>query len=505
VAGRLAEASDRSILLLEAGPDYGPHDSGDWPAALLDARTMPVAEHSWEYLSSARYGKSGLTLPRARVIGGCSSHNGCAAVWGHRADYDGWERLGNPGWSADDLLPYFRAGNERLRVHTPLIDQISPWHCACLAAAPAAGLPVVDELNDFDLEQGIAIGPANEVDGVRWNTAFAYLDPVRSKSTLTICGDVLVDRLHVEGQRVVGLDVIGPDGPARVETAQVVLAAGAYGSPLILLRSGVGPPSELRVLGIEPVCDLPGVGQNLQDHPAIAVTFAGTKAMIEQMEAFEASSIPLREEGTIINARSSRCDAVFDLHLYPIANRASGTWLESRESDGSDWVFSIASAVMTPRSRGTIRLSGRDPEAPPVVDHAYFTDPDDYDLDALLDGLELARSIASKEPLASLAGAELGPGVDVGARAALRAHARANSSHDFHPVGTCKMGPTSDSSAVVDARGRLHGIDGLIVADASIMPVIPRANTNLPALVVGEKIAALLVGDYPVLANSRPS
>jgi choline dehydrogenase len=496
IAGRLAERSDRSVLLLEAGPDYGPYEGGGWPWALLDARVMPVSLHDWGYVSAARYGVKDLALERARVIGGCSSHNGCAAVWGHRADYDGWERLGNPGWGTESLLPLFRAANERMRVSTPARHEVTPFHQASLDAAPGAGIPVVPELNTLELELGIAIGPANIWQGIRWNAAFAYLDPVRHKSTLAIRGHVLVDRLLLQGSRVVGLEVIGPDGPARIEAGQVVVAGGTYGSPLLLLRSGIGDPERLRAAGVTPRHALPGVGENLHDHPIIQVIFTGTEELIREMEAWEAAGGLMREEGTIAKARSSFCTTAHDLQLYPLDSRAPGSWSADRHlSAAGQWIFGIPASNMTPRSRGFLRLSSPHPDAPPVIDHAYLTDEDDRDVNVLLDGIELARSIAAQPPLAGRIAREVAPGPHLTDRGELADYVRSHSTHDYHPVGTCKMGPASDPLAVVDARGRVHGLEGLYVADASIMPVVPRANTNIPAVVVGEKIAALLLAE----------
>jgi choline dehydrogenase len=483
VAARLAAGSDRHVLLLEAGPDYGPRASGNWPAELLDFTAMPVTSHSWGYLSACPQGAPDLPLDRARVIGGCSSHNGCAAVWGHRDDYDGWAALGNPGWDTASLLPLFAAVNSQLRVFTPTRDEITPWHRACLDAAPAAGFSAVPNVNDVDLDLGIAIGPINVAEGVRWNTAFAYLDPVRGLPNLTIRGNTLVDRVVLDRGRATALDAVGNNGRERIEASEIVLCAGAYGSPLILLRSGIGDPAELAPLGIASVHPLTGVGRNLQDHTASHIAFAGTPALTEAMDSFVAAGGYPREEGTIVVARSSRCPSAFDLHLYPLGKRLP---------DGG-WHFGIYTAIMTPQSRGTVRLSGPAPGAPPIIDHCYFADTDDADLTVLADGIELARRLASSEPLNHLAGEETRPGPGIEDRAALHAHLRATAAHDYHPAGSCKMGPASDPSAVVDAGGRVHGLDRLYVADASIMPVVPRANTNLPAAVVGEKIAEQLL------------
>jgi len=208
--------------------------------------------------------------------------------------------------------------------------------------------------------------------------------------------------------------------------------------------------------------------------------FSGTPGLEEAMNGFVAAGGDAREEGTIVLARSSRCTDGFDLHLYP---------LSSRLEDGS-WRFAIYTAVMEVKSTGSVRLSGRDPEALPVIDTGYFTDPDGADLAVLAEGVRMARELAAQEPLASLHGGEIEPCLPLDD---LPAYIRSHSLHDYHPTSTCRMGPTNDPMAVVDANGRVHGLEGLYVADASIMPFVPRANTNLPTAVVGEKIAAALI------------
>ncbi|HEX5500400.1 MAG TPA: GMC family oxidoreductase N-terminal domain-containing protein, partial [Thermomicrobiales bacterium] len=257
VAGLLAAGSDQSVLLLEAGPDFGPRVASRWPADLLDASALGYTL-DWRYDSGLTYSGRVVKFERARVIGGCSAHNGCAAIWGSRVDYDGWAALGLDGWATDDLLPTFRAASDRLRVRQCRNDEVTPFHQRCLDAAAAIGLPSVDDLNDVDQDVGMAASPVNIVDGVRWNTAFAYLDPVRDRPHLTIVGDAPVDRLTVEGDRVTGV-IARIDGAwRRIEAGRVVVCAGTYGSPAILLRSGVGDPAALRAIGIAPVHDLPG-------------------------------------------------------------------------------------------------------------------------------------------------------------------------------------------------------------------------------------------------------
>jgi len=474
VAGLLAEDSGQPVLLLEAGPDYGPFAAGRWPAELTNASAMPTT-HDWGYHSGELYAPRVITYERARVIGGCSSHNGCAAIWGSSVDYDGWAALENPGWSTDELRPLFRAGSERLRVRIPELAEVTPFQRLALDAAAAAGIPRVADLNNLDENLGIAPSPVNIVNGVRWNTAFAYLDPVRERSNLTIVGNSACDRLEITAGRVNAVVVAGHEGPVRIEAGRVIVAAGTYGSPTILLRSGIGDPSELRSVGITPMHDLPGVGRNLHDHPRVTLSYMGTRELEKAMAAF----------ATIGKARSSRCTRAFDLHVYPNGGPDPTT--------PTGWRWTLEVACLTPRSRGALRLTSADSAVPPNLDHRYLSDPEDEDLRVLADGVALAREIAAKPALSRLAGREISPGCAIASRTEVAAFVRANCLHYYHPVGTCRMGPASDRSAVVDSRGRIHGLDNAYVADASIMPVIPRGNTNLPTLVVGERIARWLL------------
>ena len=478
VAARLAQGGSQSVMLIESGPDYGAFADGNWPPQLLDARSLPGG-HDWGYVNNARTGRPAHTLERARVIGGCSSHNGCAAIWGSRADYDEWAALGNEGWGGDDLLPFFEIANEALRVKQISPSEITPWQQACLDTAPNIGIPQVADLNDLDEDIGMSTSPVNIVDGVRWNTAFAYLDPLRGNDCLTILGNTQVDRLHVEGNQVVALAVIGPDGPRTIKAGRVVLCAGSYGSPATLLRSGIGPDAELRALGIETKLDL-AVGKNLHDHPAVYLKYSGTPQLVAAMLDFAARGGTLFSEQTIAKFRSKYCTAAYDLHLFPVGGQFTDT--------ADEWEFLLPVGNMVPLSRGSVQLTGTDPFATLKIDTAYLSDPEGRDLAILWNGIELVREYARQAPLAGLIGEEISPTADY----KTPEDVRRDNLHYFHPVGTCKMGPESDPAAVVDARGKVHGVDNLYVADASIMPVIPRANTNIPALVVGERIAAWL-------------
>jgi choline dehydrogenase len=461
LAGRLA-AEGVDVVLLEAGPDLGPRDSGRWDADLLDASALSTSR-DWGYSSGATYPDRVVAFERARVLGGCSSHNGCAAIRGARADYDGWEQ---PGWATEDLIPLFELAERAFRVYRYAPDELTPFHAACLEAAQAAGIPATADLNDLDEHEAIGIAPVNIVDGVRFNAAFAFLD--RESEALRVVGDALVERVLLENGRAVGVAV---SGGRELRARRVVLCAGTYESPAILQRSGVGPPEVLTAAGIACVHDLPGVGANLHDHPAFVVGFAGGPEL-ERRHAGRTGWTP--EEQSIAKLRSGRCTEAFDLHLYPIGGP------HPKQHDA--WRWELPVACMTPRSRGTATVASADPTARPRIDHAYLSDS--HDVDVLADGVEIMREIAAGMPLL---GAELGPRAT---GTELRDAIRRGVVHYYHPVGTCAMG------SVVGADGAVHGLEALYVADCSIMPTIPRANTNVPAAVIGLRIGSLLGGRH---------
>ncbi len=485
VAGLLAANSDETIVVLEAGPDFGPFQSGKWPADLLDARALGYT-HDWKYTSEDTYADRIVPFERAMVIGGCSSHNGCAAIWGSRIDYDAWTAMGLEGWSSDELLPFFTRANERMRVKNYAASEVTPFHRAVLAAAESAGIPQTENLNDLDEDVGIAPSPVNIADGVRWNSAFAYLDPVRDRPNLTIIGNAIVDRIEIDNGKASRVHFVGPDGPESVEAGRIVVAGGTYGSPAVLLRSGVGDPASLRSIGIVPVHDLPGVGQNLHDHSAVMLSWAGTPDLVAQMQAFAADAW-MPEEQTIAKIRSSHYpedESGFDLHTYPVGGPTA---------DGWRWDFPVA--CMTPRSRGEVTLRGADPTVSPRLQHRYLSDEAGYDRQILIDGVKQARKIAAQSPLRELLGEETIPGGHVQTDGDIGAWVEDSVFHYYHPVGTCAMGPASELMAVTDARGKVHGLENVFVADCSIIPEIPRANTNIPAVVIGERIAGWLLGE----------
>ncbi|MDE2817975.1 MAG: GMC family oxidoreductase N-terminal domain-containing protein [Chloroflexota bacterium] len=479
VAGLLAERGDQSVLLLEAGPDYGHLREGRWPGDLLDGRVL-ASTHDWSFTSAAAHGQPNHELQRAKVIGGCSAHNGCIAIWGSGIDYDGWASAGNDGWSTAEVVLYFERAMARLRVREYASEEVTPFHGACLEAMIATGIPRTADLNDLDEDVGAALAPVNNHQGIRWSAALAYLDPVRARSNFTIVGDALVDRINLRGSQAVSVSFIRDGQEATVAAGRIFLCAGAYGSPAVLLRSGIGPADELAALGIPTRLDLPGVGGNLHDHPGVTMSHHGTELFTSLMDDFIADGKTVFTEQSLAKARSSYCDEAFDLHIAPLTAAAP--------DQNGRWECKMYVALMAPQSRGRLALRDGNPQSNPVIDTGYFTDPGDHDLAALLDGIALTREVARQRPFADLIGQEL----DETAGMLTAEDLRRNSLHYFHPVGTCKMGPASDPDAVVDPVGRVHGLEGLHVVDASIMPTVPRANTNLPTLMVAERIAAML-------------
>jgi len=411
VARRLADRGAR-VCLVEAGPDYGQFGDPRWPREMLDAQTLPMT-HLWEQDRDDR------SSSRARIIGGCSSHNAAMVVRGEPRDYDEW----GDGWTNESLTSYLDRADEMLGVRAAITDHPAPWHVAAIEAARALGVPA---------------GPlrANVRGGVRWNAAFAYLDPVRDR--VEIRAETLVDRVD-------GAQVHTDGGVLDAET--IVLTAGAYGTPAILLRSGLGN-------------ELP-IGDGLIDHVGAGAEWMPTAALLEETAAHVRTHDRLFEPYALILPP--------DLHLVP--------WTNASPEVG--YQISIAGFFLKPRSRGAVTLISADPRDPPRVDHGFLSDP--HDLDAVVAALDLVRRLVREKPLERYAGEEVRPGTDD-----LEAYVRANVRGYFHPVGTCALG------SVCDANGRVRGHEQLVVADASFIPTIPRANTHLTTLAVAERIAETL-------------
>jgi choline dehydrogenase len=486
VAGLLAEHSDMAVVVLEAGPDYGSVTSGRWPEGLLDPAVMTFS-HDWGY--SGEVGGRVVRFPRARVVGGCSAINGAAAVHGSRVDYDRWAAAGNPGWDADALAPLFESVWRKLNVVRVDRTEVTPFQAACLQAITTVGIPAVDDLNDLDENCGVAPFPTNtNADGVRVSSALGYLDPVRDRPTLRVVGDAHVERVLIKAGRVAGVVGQVQGEVFEIECDRVVISAGAYGSPAILLRSGIGPAEHLSAVGVPVVNNLAGVGANLHDQPTVQVDYTGTEQLARAMRCFSHTG-RRRDEQVIAKFPSERCTEGFDLHIFPI-----GGPRDDPDAEGRHAAFTLGAAVLSPRSRGFVRLTGSGLTDRLAIDHRYLTDPEGSDLTRLVEVVERIRGVAAQPELAALLGAETFPGGAVTSEE-LRACIAGSVVHYYHPAGTCMMGPATDDRAVVGAGGEVHGIDGLFVADASIMPAVVSGNTNIPTVVIGEKLGRQLVGE----------
>ena len=524
LANRLSADPTARVLLLEAGGK----DNYHWihiPVGYLYLMGNPRAD--WGFKTAAEPGLNGRSLnyPRGRVLGGCSSINGMIYMRGQARDYDLWRQMGNAGWSWDDVLPYFkkhedqwalepdafedlhaRGGEWRIekpRIHWEILD-------AFRDAAAEAGIPKVDDFNRGDNE-GCGYFHVNQKTGVRWNTAKGFLRPVRHRRNLDIETDSIVERLVLDGRRVTGLIVLQHGMRRTVRAArEVILAAGAIGSPQLLQLSGIGAGDVLQPLGIEVRHELRGVGDNLQDHLQIRCAYKvyGVRTMNERFQSlvqragFAAQYLLQRrgpmtmapsQLGAFVKSDPSRETANLQYHIQPLSLPKFGDPLDPFPA------FTASVANLRPTSRGWVRITMPRPDAHPEIRPNYLSTEDDRRVAA--DSIRVTRNIVSMPSLAKYRPEEFRPGLEVQSDEELAKAAGDISTTIFHPVGTAKMG--SDDLAVVDHRLKVRGLDGLRVADASIMPTITSGNTNSPTLMIAEKAAAMILEDVRAGATRR--
>ena len=514
LANRLSADPRNRVLLLEAGG----HDRHFWihvPIGYLYTQNNPKTD--WCFKTEAERGLGGraLNYPRGRVLGGCSSINGMIYMRGQAADYDHWRQLGNPGWSWDDVLPFFKksedfvhgpddlhgAGGEwrveEPRVAWPILD-------AFRKAAAEVGIPATTDFNRGSNE-GCGYFHVNQKRGVRWSTAKAFLKPVRSRPNLLVVTGARVTGLRFAGKRCTGVDYFeNTVAKAASVTREVILAGGAIGSPQLLQLAGIGPAEALAEHGIEPRHDLPGVGGNLQDHLQIRTVFKveNTPTLNQQAsslvgKARMALEYALYRSGPLSMAPSTmgafaKTDPSFatpnvEYHVQPLSLDRFGEPLHPFPA------ITASVCNLRPTSRGTVRLKSADPAAAPAIAPNYLATDEDQKVAA--DAIRLTRRIMSAAALAPFVPEEYRPGPTVTEEADLVRAAGDLGTTIFHPVGTCKMGPAEDRQAVVDARLRVHGLAGLRIVDASVMPTITSGNTNSPVVMIAEKAAAMILED----------
>jgi choline dehydrogenase len=511
LANRLSADPATTVLLLEAGgPDASPFIH---TPALMGF--LPDGPHDWRYrtVPQAHCNLRRIAWPRGRTLGGSSSINYMIYIRGHAADYDHWARLGNKGWSYEDVLPYFKKSEHNERLADRFHGRGGPLNVAdhryrhplsemFVAAARDRGVGGNEDFNGAR-QDGCGFYQLTQKDGRRWSTASAFLRPVLDRPNLTVLTRALASRVCFEGRRAVGVEYIRGGQSARAGAArEVILCGGSVNSPQLLMLSGVGPAAHLRSVGLPVVADLPGVGQNLQDHLGtflryeITVPVSLYGATPEQLAAVQAEyeatgqgllTSNIAEAGAFLRPEGGDGPPGLQAFFLPYCLTESPLEAFQPYCHGISVVF----YVNRPASRGSITLASADPLDQPLIDPAYLSAP--TDLPQFVAGIELLREIVHARPLADILGRELGPGDAARTEAEIGAYVRDRASGTiFHPVGTCKMG--TDELAVVDPSLRVRGLEGLRVADASIMPTLIGGNTNAPTIMIAEKAAAMLRG-----------
>ena len=501
LATRLSEDPNRSILLLEAGPDYPEFEQipdeikfGSGKHINLWATIFgPESRHDWDFVARATDEAEPMAMPRGKVVGGTSAVNTMIFLRGLPEDYDAWADAGNDKWGFRELLPFFRKieadadyRDDFHGTYGPIVarrfrqEEWNPDQRAFYEACLAIGYPDCQDHNNPD-GTGVGPVPVNNRDGVRWSTAIGYLSQARHRVNLTIRPDCLVHSVVFDGQRAIGLRVESGAELFTVYGEEVVLSAGAVGSPHILMLSGIGATDRLGDMGIPVVQDIPGVGQNLRDHPQVSVTW-------KMNDTFRLGpAAPRIQLALRYTARASELRN--DMVIFPLSFAKEGDY--PRASDDDPLGISMAACIQLAGGSGDVRLTSADPHVQPSLDFNYLVDP--FDRERLREAVHICVELATQDGLRGIVAERVAPtDADLRSDESLDRWLKKNVRTSHHASGTCKMGPASDPRAVVDQHGKVHGVQGLRVADASIMPNCPRANTNVTAMVIGERIGDLI-------------
>ena len=518
LAGRLSEDLEARVLLLEAGPVDHPWA---WQLHMPAALAYPLKDqrYNWGYWSEPEPYLDGRRMycPRGRVLGGSSSINGMAYVRGHARDYDRWAQSGLRGWDYAHVLPYFKRAETRaqggddyrgdggpLQVATGACR--NPLYQAFIEAGRQAGYPVTPDMNGHQQE---GFGPMDMTvrAGRRWSAARAYLDPARRRPNLTVRTRALTRRVRFEDTRAVAVEYVRRGRPREVRAErEVILAGGAINSPQLLMLSGIGDADHLRPLDVALVAHLPGVGRNLQDHLEIYLQHACTQpiSLYETQKPWSKLRIGVEwilfkrglgatshfEAGAFIRSRAGVEHPDLQYHFLPIAMNYDGS--NPQRTHG----FQAHVGPMRPTSVGRVRLRSADPrEAPSILFNYMATEGDRQEMRA---AVRLTRELFAQRAFDPYLGPELAPGAEIETDGEIDAFVRTRAESAYHPCGTCKMALESDPTAVVDEQCRVRGVEGLHVADASIMPSIVSGNLNAPTIMLAEKAADLIRGRPPL-------
>ena len=487
IASRATEDPRKRVLLIEAGPDYPDRDS--LPDDLTDGRKNSLRAHDWGFRYQPQpEGRADVPLPRGKVTGGSSAVNTSIALRGQPEDYDEWAAAGCPEWAWSRCLPAFirleadqDVRNELHGVDGPIPirryppEELVPIQRAFLDACRTLGYPECPDHND-PTTTGAGPHPMNKRDGVRISTNLAYLAPARERSNLTIRPRTLVRRVVVSGGRVSGLEVETDGVVETIKGRRIVLSAGSIQTPAMLVRSGIGPRDVLERLGVTVVRDAPGVGARLLDHPGALVALTPRP----DVASFEDPMIQ-----TALRYTAAGSDVFNDMMLEPFS---------FIQGVGESPLMGVAAVVQKPRGNGRLVFSSADPHVQPDIQPDFLQDASD--LERLVEGLEIALRFAQTPEMREISERIVWPRPEVAAdRHELRLWARRACGSAYHPCGTVPMGDSDDPTAAVDQYGRVFGVEGPYVADASIMPTIPRANTNIPTIMIGERFGEWLRED----------
>ena len=496
LAARLSEDPGRSVLLLEAGPDYPTLEALPYKLrhGLITAADAMPSDHTWGMRGRYTPEAEIALVPRGKVTGGSSAINGEMFLRGIPEDFDLWAEAGNPAWSWERVLPFFNKLERDIDITAPYHGADGPisirrwprneWLPPQDAFFEACREEGFEETDDFNAPDSTGVGPlpTNNLDGVRQSTAVGYLMPARERQNLTVLADALVERVTFEGKRATGVVVRRGGEATTYEADEIVLCAGAVNSPHILMLSGVGPADQLRAAGIPVLHESPGVGQNLRDHPGVNTVWKPNPGYTMDPDAPRIQAV-LRYTATGSDLRN-------DVQIVMIS--FSGGRVDRGGDGRTPFGIVMRSVLNLAMGQGEIRLDPANPTAQPLIDFQMLDDP--FDRSRLREALRHCVRFGGHPAFNGILGERIAPPEEAFASDdALDAWMRREVTHTHHLSGTCKMGPSSDPMAVVDQEGRVHGLEGLRVADAALMPDCIRANTNATCMMIGERVADLMV------------